>query len=175
VSSSRPVFVLMNLQPAKVLVGVPEAEIGKVRVGQKATVQIPSLGSKDFQGTVETIGFAADPAARTFSVKISVPNPGLALRAGMVAESRIETGEKVSAMTVPGQAIVRDAQGATTVFVYFQEKNRVYARRVDTGSVFGREIEIVRGLTGSERVVVGGEQQIHEGTPVIPAEAGAAE
>ncbi len=175
VSSSRPVFVLMNLQPAKVHVGVPEAEIGKIRIGQKATVQIPSLGSKDFQGRVETIGFAADPAARTFSVKISVPNPHLELRAGMVAESRIETGEKVTATTVPGQAIVRDAQGATTVFLFFPEKNRVYARRVDTGSVFGRQVEIIRGLSGSDKVVVGGQQLVHEGSPAVPVEAGAAE
>jgi RND family efflux transporter MFP subunit len=174
VSSSRPVFVLMSLQPAKVRIGVPEAEIGKIRIGQKAAIQIPSLGSKDFEGRVETIGFAADPAARTFSVKINVPNPKLELRAGMVAESRIETGEKVTAMTVPGQAIVRDAQGATTVFLFFPEKNRVYARRVDTGSVFGREVEITRGLSGSEKVVVGGQQLVHEGAPVTAAEAGAA-
>jgi membrane fusion protein (multidrug efflux system) len=175
VSSSRPVFVLLSLQPAKVRVGVPEAEIGKIRIGQKATILIPSLGAKDFEGRVETIGFAADPAARTFSVKISVPNPRLDLRAGMVAESRIETGEKVSAMTVPGQAIVRDAQGATTVFLFFPEKNRVYARRVDTGSVFGREVEIIRGLSGNEKVVVGGQQLVHEGAPATPVEAGAGE
>jgi membrane fusion protein (multidrug efflux system) len=175
VSSSRPVFVLMNLQPAKVRVGVPEAEIGKVKVGQSATIQIPSLGSKAFQGRVETIGYAADPAARTFSVKISVPNPGLELRAGMVAESRIETGEKVTAMTLPGQSVVRDAQGATNVYVFFPEKNRVYARRVDVGSVFGREIEILRGLGGNEKVVIGGQQLVREGSPVKPAEAGAGE
>jgi RND family efflux transporter MFP subunit len=174
VSSSRPVFVLMSLQPAKVRIGVPEAEIGKIRIGQKAAIQIPSLGARDFDGRVETIGFTADPAARTFSVKIDVPNPRLELRAGMVAESRIQTGEKVTAMTVPGQAIVRDAQGATTVFVFFPEKNRVYARRVDTGSVFGREVEITRGLSGSEKIVVGGQQLVHEGAPVTAAEAGAA-
>lgn len=174
VNSSRPVFVLMSLQPAKVRVGVPEAEIGKIRIGQKAGIQVPSLGSS-FEGRVETIGFAADPAARTFSVKISVPNPKLELRAGMVAESGIETGEKVAAMTVPGQAIVRDAQGATTVFLFLAEKNRVYARRVDTGSVFGREVAIVRGLSGTEKVVVGGQQLIHEGSAVTPVEAGAAE
>jgi len=175
VSSNRPVFVLMSLRPAKVRVGVPEAEIGKVRIGQKAAILIPSLGSRTFEGRVETIGFAADPAARTFSVKLSVPNPHLELRAGMVAESGIETGEKVTAMTVPGQAIVRDSQGATTVFVFFPGKNRVYARRVDCGSVFGREVEIVRGLSGNERVVVGGQQLIQEGSQVTAVDAGAAE
>jgi len=175
VGSSRPVFVLLSLQPAKIRVGVPEAEIGMVRIGQRAEIQIPSLGSRSFAGRVETIGFAADPAARTFSVKISVPNPQLELRAGMVAESRIETRAKVAAMTVPGQAIVRDAQGATTVFLFYAEKNRVYARRVDLGSVFGREVEIVRGLSGAEQVVIGGQQLIHDGMPATPVQAGVAE
>lgn len=174
-SSSRPVFVLMNLSPAKVRVGVPEAEIGRIRIGQHATVRIPSLGERSFDGRVETIGYAADPAARTFAVKIAVPNPELVLRAGMVAESRIETGEKVSVMTLPGQAIVPDSNGAATVFVLFPEKNRVYARRVDTGSVFGREVEIVSGLAGGERVVVAGQQLVHDGALVVAGEAGQAQ
>lgn len=170
VSSGRPVFVLINLQPAKVRAGVPEAEIGKIKIGQKAAILIPSLGSKSFDGRVETIGYAADPAARTFSVKISVPNPGLALRAGMVAEASVQAGETVKAMTIPGQAIVHDAQGATMVYVYYPGKNCVYSRRVETGSVFGREIEIVRGLSDGEKVVTGGQQLVHEGSPVLAEE-----
>lgn len=169
--SSRPVFVLMNLNPAKVRVGVPEAEIGKIRIGQRATLRIPSLGDQSFEGGVETIGYAADPAARTFAVRISVPNPALVLRAGMVAESRIETGERVTAMTLPGQAIVRDSNGTTIVYTFFADKNRVYSRRVETGSVYGREVEILSGLAGDERVVVGGQQLVHDGSKVLAEEA----
>jgi RND family efflux transporter MFP subunit len=174
-SSTRPVFVLMNLNPAKVRVGVPEAEIGKIRIGQRATVRIPSLGDRGFDGRVETIGYAADPAARTFAVRIAVPNPALVLRAGMVAESSIETGEKVTAMTLPGQALVRDSNGASTVFVLFPEKNRVYSRRVDVGSLFGREVEIVSGLSGGESVVVAGQQLVHDGSAVVAGQAGQAQ
>jgi len=171
-SSSRPVFVLMGLNPAKVRVGVPEAEIGKIRIGQSATVRIPSLGERSFAGRVETIGYAADAAARTFAVKIAVPNPALVLRAGMVAESRIDTGQKVAVTTLPGQALVRDSNGAAVVYVMFPNQNRVYARRVETGSVYGREVEIVSGLTGEERVVVAGQQLLHDGSAVMAEEAG---
>ena len=159
----RPVFIIMNLNPAKVRVGVPESEIGRIRQGQSAAVQIPSLGEKPFDGRVETIGYAADPMSRTFSVKIAVRNPNLELRAGMIAESHIQTDGRTRATTVPAQSIVRDPQGATLVYVYFPDKKQVYQRRVDVGTVFDREVEISRGLTGEELVVVAGQHLLTEG------------
>ena len=171
----RPAMVLMNLNPAKVRAGVPEAEIGKVRIGQRATVRVASLGDRILEGRVETIGYAADPASRTFAVKISVPNGKLELRAGMVAEAKIETGEKVSAVTLPVPALVRDAHGVSTVFVLFADQGRVYARRVETGTVYGREVEILSGVAAGERVVIAGQQLVHDGSLVAATEATAAE
>ena len=169
-SPTRVAMVVMNLHPVKVRVGVPEAEIGQVRTGQSSTVEIPSLGHRRFTGRVETVGYAADPAARTFDVKISVPNPKMELRAGMIAESLIETGAKISALTVPGQAIVRDANGVSLVMVLFPEKHRVYARRVETGTVYGREVEVRQGLAGSEKIVVAGQQLVQDGSLVTVSE-----
>jgi len=162
----RPAFVVMNLNPAKVLAGVPEVEIGKVCVGQSATVHLPALPDRDFQGRVEIVGVSADPSTRTFSVKIVVPNRDLLLRDGMVAEALIQTDEKIQAITVPGDAIVRDAQGARLVYVYFPEQKKVYARRVEVGTVYGTEVEISRGLDGSELIVTAGQHQVMEGARV---------
>jgi multidrug efflux pump subunit AcrA (membrane-fusion protein) len=166
VGSGRPVFVILDLDPVKVRVGVPEAEIGKVRPGRRAVVQIPSLGEKEFEGRVETVGVAADPASRTYSVKLSAPNRSLVLRAGMIAEARIWTGATVTATTIPGEAVVRDPQGATMVYVYFPEKRRVFLRRVDVGAVYEREVEITRGLSGEEQVVIAGQPNLIEGALV---------
>lgn len=171
VGSGRPVFAIMDLNPVKVRVGVPEAEIGKVRAGRPASIQIPSLGEKTFEGKVETVGVAADPASRTYTVKLTVPNPALELRAGMIAEARIWTGAKVTATTIPGDAVVRDPQGATMVYVYFPDKRRVFLRRVDVGAVYGQEVEIIRGLSGEEQIVVAGQQNLTEGAMVEAGEA----
>ena len=166
VAAGTPIISIVNLNPAKVRVGVPEAEIGKVTQGASAEVLLPSLGGRCFKGQVEIIGVSAEAASRTYAVKIVVPNPGPVLLAGMVAEARIFGSSKERALTIPGEAIVRDPQGATNVYVYNPGPGRVYARRIEVGPPVGDEVEIRSGLRGEEQVVVGGQQKLREGTLV---------
>ncbi len=166
VAAGTPVVVLLALDPARVAVGIPEGEIGRLRAGQNALIRIPSLIDSSFHGRVEIVGFAADPASRTFPVKILTPNPSYALRAGMVAEAEIETDRREEVLTVPGEAVIRDPQGATVVFVYFPDKRRVFARRIQVGRPVEREVEIVSGLTRDDRIVVAGQHLVREGSLV---------
>ena len=161
-----------NLNPVKVRVGVPEAEIGKVHQGAAAEVSAPSLGGRCFTGKVAIIGVAAEPASRTYTVKILVPNPGPVLLAGMVAEARIFGPAKIQSLTIPAEAVVPDPQGAPTVFVYSPDRKRVYARRVEVGPPVGKEVEIRSGLRGDEQIVVAGQQKVREGSLVEIAGGG---
>jgi multidrug efflux pump subunit AcrA (membrane-fusion protein) len=166
VASGASVFSIVNLNPAKVRVGVPEAEIGKVKRGAKADISLPSLEGRSFEGQVEIIGVSAEAASRTYAVKIVVPNPGHVLLAGMVAEARILGPAKTQVLTIPGEAIVRDPQGAPNVYVYHPDRNRVYARRIEVGLPIGGEVQIRSGLNGNEQIVVAGQQKLREGTAV---------
>ncbi|GIU76352.1 MAG: resistance-nodulation-cell division efflux membrane fusion protein [Bryobacteraceae bacterium] len=166
VSAGMPVVALMRLHPARVRVGVPEAEIGKVGIGQTARVRIPSLDGREFAAKVELVGFAAEPQSRTFPVRLLAPNPRLELRAGMIAEAEIETGARVAVRTVPADAVWRDPQGATHVFVYSPQSGRVHARRVRTGRGAGREVEIAEGLGDGDLVVIGGQHKVKDGMRV---------
>jgi multidrug efflux pump subunit AcrA (membrane-fusion protein) len=166
VAAGATVLSIVNLNPAKVRVGVPEAEIGRVTQGARAEVSLPSLGGRCFEGKVEIIGVSAEAASRTYAVKIVVPNPGPVLLAGMVAEARIFGPAKAQVLTIPGEAIVRDPQGAPNVYVYHPDGSRVYARRIEVGLPIGGEVQIRSGLNGGEKVVVAGQQKLREGTPV---------
>ncbi|MBS1875811.1 MAG: efflux RND transporter periplasmic adaptor subunit [Acidobacteria bacterium] len=166
VGAGQPVLAILDLNPVKVRVGIPEAEIGKVRPGARAEITIPSLADRKFPGAVELIGVAADPAARTFAVKVTVPNPKRELLAGMVSEARIIGTATVKALSLPGEAIVHDAQGATQVFVYYPDRGRVYAKRVEVGGPLTNELEIRGGLSGGELVVIAGQQNVREGSAV---------
>lgn len=166
VAAGQPLFSVMNLHPVKVRVGIPESSIGMVRAGQSARITIPALGNRAYPGTVELVGVAAEPTSRTYTVKIDAANPGTTMRAGMIAEATIEGDRPVSILTLPPDAIVRDPQGATYVFVYYPEQKRVYRKRVEIGASTGSEVVILSGLSGEEQVVVAGQTRVREGSSV---------
>ena len=166
VAAGTAVFSMVELNPVKVRVGVPEAEIGKVKQGAAAEISVPSLDGRRFAGKVAIIGVMAEPASRTYTVKILVPNPGPVLLAGMVAEARIFGPAKIHALTIPAEAVVPDPQGAPNVYVYSPERKRVYARRVEVGQPVDKEVEILSGLRGDEQIVVAGQQKVREGSIV---------
>ena len=166
VAAGMPVFTIVDLNPVKVRVGVPEADIARVKQGAAAEITVPSLGGRSFKGKVAIIGIASEPASRTYTVKILVPNPGPVLLAGMVAEARVFGPAKIKSLTLPGEAVVPDPQGAPNVFVYFADRKRVYGTRVEVGPPVGSEVEIRSGLTGSEQVVISGQQKVREGSLV---------
>jgi len=171
VSPGLPVFTIVDLDPVRVRVGVPEGDVGHVTEGAAATVRIPALDA-DFGGRVSLIGVAADPATRSYTVEISVRNPSRRLRAGMVAEATIETGQKVTAMMVPSAAVLHDGAGGTTiVYVLDRDAARVHARRVTTGIARGDSLEITSGINPGDRVVVAGQQRVREGARVQPGGA----
>jgi membrane fusion protein (multidrug efflux system) len=166
VTPAKPAFTIVDMDPIQVKVGVPEAAIGQVREGETATVTVAALANQSFQGRVRAVGVIADPTTRTYPVQILLPNPKYVLRPGMIAETRIQDTAMVKALTVPGEAVVRDADGATLVYVYYPNERRAYSKRVTVGSVYDREVEVTSGLAGAERIVVGGAQQLRDGSAV---------
>jgi RND family efflux transporter MFP subunit len=162
-STGRPVFEIVQMDPVEVNVGVPETDVHLVRIGQKADITIPALSGKAFQGTVRIINVSADPNTRTYMARITVANPENILRVGMVAEATIRGDKVVTMAMLPGEAIVRDNQGATMVFVYFPDQQRVYSKRVKIGRFRGTEVEIKEGLSGDESIVIAGQDHLLDG------------
>lgn len=167
----RPVFEIVNLDIVEISVGVPETDVHLVHVGQQAAVTLPALPGESFKGVVRLVNVSADPGTRTFMTRIRIPNPKHTLRIGMVAEARIRGNKVVKMLTAPIEAIVRDPQGATMVYVYYPEQKRVYARRVEIGAPRGREMEIRSGLSGDEWIVLAGQTKLREGCEVSAVES----
>ncbi len=161
-----PVFTIAQVEPVQVRVGVPESEVSRIAIGGRTTVMIPSLRGASFVGRVLLVGIAADPASRTYTAKIEVPNTGRRLRPGMIAEVRIDGSESIDALTIPAEAVVRDATGILRVFVYDSKTQRAYARRVTIGSAYGQEVEVRAGVAAGDLVVIGGQHRVREGSRV---------
>jgi RND family efflux transporter MFP subunit len=169
VAAGTPVFSILDLEIAKVRVAIPEGEIGKLHVGSKATVAIPSLAGQSFEGRVDVLGMTADPLSRTYAGKIAVVNSEHKLRDGMVSEAHIYGSSQICVLTIPGSAVVRDAHGVPIVYVYDALRHLVFARRIETDAFLGSEIVVKSGLTAQDLTVIAGQQNLFEGAPVTLA------
>ena len=117
VSPQIVAFTIVKSDVIYARVSVPESEIDQVTEGRRADVGIPALGGQTFTGKVSMIAPVADARSRTYDVKIELPNPDYLLRPGMIVLAGIVTDRAVDMLTVPGSAIVRDADNITYVFV----------------------------------------------------------
>ncbi len=166
----RVAFEIVQMDPVEVNVGVPETDVNLVRIGQKAEITVPALPGKTFQGTVRVINVSADPNTRTYMTRITVANQEHKLRVGMIAEATIRGDRTISMATLPGDAVVRDPQGATQVYVYYPDQKRVYTKRVEIGAAVNKNIQIKSGLSGNELIVLAGQSKLRNGLSVAATE-----
>lgn len=174
-SAGTPAFQLVTLDPVEIQVGIPETDIAKLRVGQKASVYLAAQPEVQFAGTIKQMNVVADAGTRTYSVRITVPNPEHKLRIGMIAQVQIQGDKQIKALTLPGSAVVHDPQGANIVYVYYPQQKRVFAKHVDIAGVYGQEVRVRAGIAESDQVVIGGQQFLRDGTLVAPSQVTAAQ
>ena len=86
------------------------------------------------------------------------------LIAGMTLRVNILGVEHKSAVLVPAAAVVRD--GEATIVVIVDQESKAHRVEIETGIVTGETVEVVKGLTGGERVVVRGQNGLPDGAAV---------
>ncbi len=144
-----PLLVVEDPSRFRLEANVDESQIGIVKLGTSVPVIIDSLGGQEISGKVVQIVPAADPASRTFTVKIDLPaNPRI--RSGLFGRARFPQGER-EAIMVPQAALLHRGQLDA---LYVVGKDEIASLRyVTVGRPSGNEIEVLSGLDGGERVV----------------------
>ena len=156
----KPLLELEDPSALRLEADVPEALIGRVRLRDKLPVRVATMSAR-LEGVVVEIAPAADPASRTFLVKLDLP-PATLLRSGQFARAVVPLGE-TAALRVPAGAVMRRGQ----MELVFVETNRVaQLRLVKTGKHVDGEVELVSGVEAGERVVTDGASQLRDGQPV---------
>lgn len=165
---------LVDIDIVYVVIPVNEREIGRVRLGDGASVTVDTYPGRTFKGTTAYIIPQADPDSRNFPVKIRVDNSKeRLLKAGMFARVRIRSGEPRQALFIPKDAVV--VRGREQL-VFVLDTTRVHARRVETGQALEDLVEVVRGeLKPGQEVVVTGNEILRDGAPVAVRRQGEGE
>jgi multidrug efflux pump subunit AcrA (membrane-fusion protein) len=164
-----PLLTIENSSAYRLEAAVQESQINKIHLQDQVRVQIDALGQQELAGTVVEIVPAADPASRTYLVKISITLPGGSqqiIRSGLYGKARFITGQ-MQALTIPRKAVVERGQ-LTSVYVVDQS-GIAGTRLVQTGKTYSDRVEVLSGLRNGEQIVVDGVANVKDGSRVREA------
>jgi membrane fusion protein (multidrug efflux system) len=150
VTSQTRVATLQDIDPVKVEFSVPEAYAREVAVGDSVRFRIKG-DAEDYVGRIYALEPAIDPDTRSLTVRATAPNPRQRLLPGAFAGVEVAIREVPEALSVPAIAVVPEL-GGKKVFVL--EDGRARPRIVETGIRTESRVEITRGLSPGERVIV---------------------
>ncbi|MBI3355454.1 MAG: efflux RND transporter periplasmic adaptor subunit [Nitrospirae bacterium] len=160
---SRGMLSLHDIDTIRVLIEVVEKDIPLVKIGQRAELRAEAYPERVFEGTVTRIVQALNRATRTMTVEIDLPNKDRRLKGGMFARVEVMVGTHRQAVQIPIDAVSRleDVQ-----YVYIVRDDKAQRVNVEIGARDDNRVEITKGLTGNEQVIVSGKDLVHDGTPV---------
>jgi membrane fusion protein (multidrug efflux system) len=173
ISRTTTLTWLVDLDPVKVEVKVPERYLRQLKVGQPLEFTVAAFPTEKFRGEVYFISPQIDEGTRTALVKARIPNPETKLRGGMFASLDLTLQLRDAAIVIPEPALMNNGDNFM-VFVV-DDKSTAQVRPIEVGLRLAGKAEVLKGLNAGEKVVVEGTQKLRPGAPVkqAPAEAAA--
>lgn len=160
-----PIYVVEQITPVKLYVGISEMDYTKVKKNDTVTLTADALPGKTFTGRIARIYPTIDAATHTFTAEVNVANSDRLLRPGMYARVTVNFGSNHS-IVVPDDCVVKQqGSGVRSVFV-LQADNTVKEAVVTLGRHFGTEYEILSGISEGDNVVVKGQASLKNGSKV---------
>jgi RND family efflux transporter MFP subunit len=174
VSAGQAIYGLAWTGDTDVILDAAESELGRVSIGQAATVTFPALPNHQFAARVREISPAADPQSRTYRVKLTMTEPAQAVRLGMTGDATLSPVASVDGTdpegpiyTVPATALFHK-DNSPAVWVVDGNSSTLQLRPVKVGRYSDRSTLITAGLNEGDVVVLAGVHTVYPGQTVRP-------
>lgn len=138
---------------------VNEEDVGAVKAGMQARIQLYAYPSHTFPAHVSSIQPAADPDTQRYTVILEMEHPPDNLMVGMTGEMNIITGTHANALLVPTRGLLADQALVVKHGIVQRRTVKVGFRTLDLA-------EVVSGLSAGDRVVVSDQDRLHPGEAV---------
>jgi RND family efflux transporter MFP subunit len=137
---------------------VNEEDVGEVKIGMNALLQVYAFRGRQFSATVTAILPAADPDTQRYTIVLELENPPDNLLAGMTGEMNIVTGKHENALLVPTRGLLVDQ-------VLLVKSGIVQARTVKVGFRTLDFAEALEGVAEGDHVIVSDQDRFRPGQP----------
>lgn len=164
VAAGAPVVRVARTDEKEVVIGIPEDRVEQLRQAVDVSVRLWANRAEAIPGKIREVSPVADPATRTYTVKVSIPaRPEIRLGMTATVEMATKAASGASTLRVPLSALVQD-KGATSVWVV--DKGAVQLRRVEVAGQSGNDILLSSGVQPGQTVVTAGVHLLKPGQKV---------
>jgi membrane fusion protein, multidrug efflux system len=158
--SSLPMFELETVNRLRLVIPVPEAEVGGIIKGAKVSFSVPAYPSEMFSGTVTRIAQSIDVKTRTMPVELDVVNSNGRLAPGMYPAVKWPIRARQSLLLVPNSSVVSTSE---RMFVIRVRNGSAEWVDVKKGPAKGDLVEVIGPLQQGDTVLLRGTDEIREG------------
>jgi multidrug efflux pump subunit AcrA (membrane-fusion protein) len=168
ISQAVPLARIAGGSALEIRLTVAERFISKMAINLPCEITLDAWPGEVFLGRVSEVSPTVDAASRTMEVKVNVNNAGAKLKAGMFAKVKIITERKSDIVKIPAAAVV-SRFGEQYVFSVDRtdpENPSVLRKLIVPGILIDGVIEIQKGLSPDEEIVVRGQTLLSDGAKV---------
>jgi len=158
-------FEIVDVSKLKLKVNVNESQVANLKIGDPIDIRSSVFPNDKFSGKVTFIAAKAD-GTLNFPVEIEVTNGSKnTLKAGMYGTAIFRAPKEAPSILIPRTSFVGSVS-SNQVFVLDKANNTSKLRTVVAGRILGENVEILEGLKEGESVIISGQINLAEGTPV---------
>lgn len=163
VSAGQAVVTVVQDGEREIEISVPENRLEELKSAGQLQVTFWALPNVTLNGKVREIAPMADPATRTFKVRVSLLNPPPSVKLGMTSTVALAGGTAQPAFSIPLSALY---QPGDTPAVWVVNDNILTLRPIQTGPFGNGTIQVLAGLQPGDRIVSAGVHKLTEGQRV---------
>jgi HlyD family secretion protein len=169
-TAGTPLLTVMDISSVIAKAHIPQNDAAALKVGDKGTMTVPGVEAP-IEGRVSVVSPALDPASTTVEVWLEARNPKHALKPGTSVQLALTAATVKDALVVPASSVITAPDGTTAVMLVGSD-GRAHQQAVKVGIRNGDDVQILDGITASDKVVASGAYGLPDKTK-IKIEAGA--
>ncbi len=154
---------VVDISKLKVKLNVAEKDVFALKVNDPVSITVDVYPGKVFNGKIESISYKSDEV-HTYPVEVTLFNEAKTpLKAGMFARVEFTSLKERRSIVIPREALLGSVKQAQ---IFVVENGIAKLKNIVVGREAGTSIEVLQGLSVGEEIVVNGQNNIVENTPV---------
>lgn len=166
-TTGQPLFRLEQVSKLRLVVNLPEAEIGTIQPGLEVAFNVPAFPGREFKARLARVAGALDPQTRSMPVELDVENRDEALSPGMFPQIIWPAKRPQPSLVVPVTSVAVTTERTFVVRIRNNMVEWVNVKRGISISLDGKDyVEVFGDLAPGEKIAVRGTDELRQGTVI---------